>query len=161
MEIIIIAALAENFVIGRNNKLPWHYKEDFLHFKQLTTGHTVLMGRKTFDSIGKALPNRKNIVVTRNNTIIQELQDQGAYVVHDIAEGIKLAEDSYKESKLFIIGGSEIYKQALEIADTMELTLVHKSVEGDVFFPQWNTAEWKEVYREEKGEFDFVRFKKQ
>ncbi|MBS3137149.1 dihydrofolate reductase [Candidatus Woesearchaeota archaeon] len=156
METIIIAAVARNNVIGKNNKLPWHYKEDFQHFKRLTLNHVVVMGRKTFESIGKPLPNRVNLVVSRN----KELQIPGCVVVGSLQETKEYAEAKVNAEKLFIIGGSSLFNEGLAVADAMELTLVHKDVEGDVYFPKWNVEEWEEKSREDRGEVSFVRFER-
>ncbi|MBI5392724.1 dihydrofolate reductase [Candidatus Woesearchaeota archaeon] len=155
MEIIIIAAIADNNVIGKDNKLPWHYKEDFQHFKQLTLNHIVVMGRKTFESIGKPLLNRINIVVSRNKSLIIE----GCTIVHSLQDAIIFCKKNNIE-KMFIIGGSSLFGEGLHFADTMELTLVHKDVEGDIYFPVWNKNQWNEVSREDKGEFSFVRYER-
>ncbi len=160
MEIIIIAALAENFVIGKNNRLPWHYKEDFQHFKTLTTGHPIVMGRKTYESIGKPLPNRKNIVLTRDLSQYEPLTLQGCYPVESLTKAIILAEHEFHAHKLFIIGGAQVYEQGLSLVDTMELTLVHKNVEGDTYFPKWDEKQWKEFHREDLGEISFVTLKR-
>ena len=161
MEIIIIAALAQNHVIGKDNKMPWHYSEDFKHFKELTTGCPILMGRKTFESIGRVLPNRRNIVMSRN----PEFKIEGCDVVSSLEDGVGLCKESGVE-KMFIIGGGNVYAQAMPIATIMELTLVHKEVDGNAYFPKWNFSEWKEVSREDKvdeksgDKFSFVRYQK-
>lgn len=153
MHIIIIAAVAENNVIGKDNKIPWHYKEDFQHFKALTSGHIVVMGRKTYESIGKPLPNRTNIVVSRN----KELQILGCAVAESLTKAIHTAKKNNAQ-KCFIIGGSSLYAEALLIADQLELTHVHKVVDGDTYFPTWNKDEWKETERQDFQEFSFVTY---
>lgn len=148
----IIVAVAENNVIGRNNGLIWHISEDLKYFKRITTGHTVIMGRKTFESIGKPLPNRTNIIISRNT----ELKPEGCIVVPSLSEAI-LKTNTNEES--FVIGGGSIYCEAIGLADKLYLTKVHHSYEGDTFFPEQGD-EWKEVWREsyehgEKFEYPF------
>jgi dihydrofolate reductase len=140
--IAIIVAMSENRVIGRDNGLPWHLPADLKHFKAISTGHPILMGRKTFVSLGKPLPKRTNIIVTRQKDFAVE----GAVVVHSIAEGLKLAKE--QEEQVFVIGGADIFKQAIPQVDTLFLTIVHAEVEGDVFFPELEPDEWQEVERE-------------
>lgn len=141
----IIVAVAENGVIGSENQLLWHIREDMVHFRTTTQGHTVAMGRKTFESIGCPLPKRRNIVITR-----QPISIEGCDVVHSLEEVLALA----AEEEIFIIGGSQIYEQALPYADRLCLTTVHKAYEGDASFPQWNRSEWKLIssQRYERGE---------
>ncbi len=160
-KLTIIVAKAENHVIGNDNQLIWHLSNDLKRFKLLTTGHPIIMGRKTYESIGKPLPNRTNIVITRNT----EWNPEGILVVHSLHEAIEKAKEF--DSEIFIIGGGNIYKQALELADTLEVTEVHHSFEGDTKFPEIDLEIWKEVFREnfekdEKNEFDysFVRFER-
>lgn len=153
MQIIIIAAVAENNVIGKDNKIPWHYKEDFQHFKALTSGHVVVMGRKTYESIGKPLPSRINIVVSRN----KELQISGCIIAASLAEAINITKQNNAQ-KCFIIGGSSLYAEALPIADQLELTHVHEAVDGDTYFPTWNKEQWKETHRQDFQEFSFVTY---
>lgn len=149
MEIVIIAAVAENGVIGRAGKLPWHIPEDLKRFKQLTEGHTVIMGRKTFESIGKPLSNRTNIVVTR----------QKNYNSNDVvaAESIEDALSKCNGEIVFIIGGQSIFEEALPLADRLEITLVNRVVEGDVYFPLIG-KEWEETSREDHEGFSFVTY---
>jgi dihydrofolate reductase len=161
METIIIAAVAKNFVIGKNNQLPWHYKEDFQHFKQLTTGYPVIMGRKTFESIGKPLPNRVNIILSRDKEAAANLPNiSGCVVLSSLNESKIYCREKLNAEKMFIIGGSSIYEQAMPSADVMELTLVNKEADGDAFFPKWNNNDWIETKREDFPEFSFVRFER-
>lgn len=146
MRLSIIVAMSENRVIGRNNQLPWHLPADLKRFKQLTTGHAVVMGRKTFDSIGKPLPNRRNIVITRDKTFHAE----GIDVAHGLDEAIALVKD---QDEVFIAGGAEIFREAAGGADRMYITLVHAEVEGDVFFPEIDWSEWA-LIEDEKHEAD-------
>jgi dihydrofolate reductase len=141
--VAIIVAMSENRVIGRDNGLPWHLPADLKHFKVITTGHPIIMGRKTFESLGKPLPRRTNIIVTRQ----EDYAVEGAVVVHAIAEGLEKAKEQQDE-QVFVIGGAEIFKQAMPQVDTLFLTWVHAEVEGDVFFPELEPDEWQEVERE-------------
>lgn len=138
--ISIIAALAENRVIGANNTLPWRLPNDLRHFRRLTTGHTVIMGRRNHESIGKPLPERTNIVITRNRAY----RAPGCRVAHSLEEALAAAGD---DPEVFVIGGAEIYREALPRADRMYLTLVHAEVPGDTFFPEFDWGEWREVTR--------------
>lgn len=136
MTINIIAALANNNVIGKDNKLLWHLPADLKYFKSLTIGKPIIMGRKTYESIGKPLPERKNIIVTRN----QNYYADGCYIAESLEKAIKLANDY---SECFIIGGGEIYKQALYIADNLYITRVDAFIEGDTFFPEISLSKWQ------------------
>jgi dihydrofolate reductase len=140
--IALVVAMAENNVIGKDNKLIWHLPADLKHFKQITSGHPIIMGRKTFESIGKPLPNRTNIIVTRQT----ELEVAGCLVANSLAEALMLAQQL--DSEVFVIGGAEIYQQALFLADTIYVTKVHHSFEGDTFFPEIDSVLWQEVSRE-------------
>lgn len=137
----IIVAVADNGIIGDKNSLLWHIREDMLRFRRITTGHPVIMGRKTFDSIGRPLPNRTNIVISRQN-----IEIEGCTVVHSLEEAIALFP---REEEIFIIGGAQIYGQAMPLADKLYLTLVHHDYDGDTSFPKVDENEWKEVARED------------
>lgn len=138
--ISFVVAADEANVIGNNNQLPWHLPNDLKYFKNLTWAMPVLMGRKTFDSIGKLLPGRKNIVITRSTN----WQHDGVSVVHSVPEAIALAaQDDVQE--IFVIGGAEIFRSAFPQAQRMYLTRVHHQFEGDVFLPEINTSEWELV----------------
>ncbi len=139
--ISIIVAIAENNVIGANNQLIWHIPEDLKRFKALTTGHHIVMGRKTFESIGKPLPKRTNIIVSRNTKYAAE----GCVVVASLKEALTV---SASDSEVFIIGGGELYRQVLPMAHKLYITLVHKKFEGDTLFPEINYSQWREVSRE-------------
>ncbi|MBI3332110.1 dihydrofolate reductase [Candidatus Peregrinibacteria bacterium] len=141
--ISLIAAVADNGVIGGANKLLWHLPDDLKRFKALTKGHPVIMGRKTYESIGRPLPERKNIVITH-----QDLTLRGCEVVSSLDEAIASAKSGRPEG-IFIIGGGEIYKQAMEIADRMYLTHVHASPAGDVYFPEFDASEWNIIEEED------------
>ena len=150
--ITLIAAAAENNEIGKNNKLIWHLSNDLKRFKKLTSGHAIIMGRKTFESFPKALPNRTNVVITRDRHYTAE----NAVVVHSLEEALDVTKE---DSQPFIIGGGEIYKQALSIAHRVELTRVHHPFEADTYFPELNKS-WKEAAREdclkdEKHDYDY------
>jgi dihydrofolate reductase len=135
-----IVAMAENGVIGRNNQLPWHLPADLKHFKNITSGHAILMGRKTFESIGRPLPQRTNIVLTRN----ERYQADGCLIAKTLEEAVALTPP---HQDLFIIGGAEIYKQYLPQVQKLYLTLIHQSFSGDAYFPAIDMNDWKETSR--------------
>lgn len=137
----LIAAVAANGVIGAENRLLWHISEDLRHFKMTTAGHSVLMGRKTWESLGRPLPGRRNIVITRQ----QGYGAAGCEVVGSLDEALALCAG---EEEVFVIGGGEVYRQALPRASRLYLTLVHREYEGDTFFPEVDPEEWTEVYRD-------------
>ncbi|OQX36964.1 MAG: dihydrofolate reductase [Oceanospirillales bacterium LUC14_002_19_P2] len=148
MKLAMIAAVAENNAIGINNKLPWHLPGDLRYFKAVTMGKPIIMGRKTFDSLRKPLPGRTNIVITRDC----EYQREGISVVYSLDEAISLAEDVALINgceELMIIGGEQIYREALPRAERLYLTRVHRSFDGDAFFPELDPAEWQETLRED------------
>ena len=158
--ITIIVAASENNVIGNNNKLIWHLSDDLKRFKNLTKGHYVIMGRKTFESMPRALPNRTNIIITRKENYIAE----NAIVTNSLESALKIASD---DAQPFIIGGGEIYNIALNISDRIELTRVHHNFEGDTTFPEINKEEWIESNRVEKKkdethsyDFTFITYNK-
>jgi len=138
MIISIIAAVAENNVIGINNKLPWKLPEDLKHFKKLTTGHTVIMGQKTFESIGKSLPGRTNIILSFD----ENFKYPECITATSIEEALRIA-SSRNETEVFIIGGSSVYKQTIEIADKLYITRIYHKFKGDVFFPKIDLKRWK------------------
>ncbi|HET7897768.1 MAG TPA: dihydrofolate reductase [Flavisolibacter sp.] len=140
MIVSLLLAASENNVIGKDNQLPWHLPEDLKFFKNLTWGLPILMGRKTFDSIGKPLPGRKSIVITRD----KEWKHEGVATVHSIEEAIASAE-SFGAKEIFVIGGAEIFKTSLPIANRIYLTRIHHRFDGDVFFPEISTNEWNLV----------------
>jgi dihydrofolate reductase len=137
----IVVAISENNAIGKDNQLLWYLPADLKHFKQITTGHTVIMGRKTFDSVGKPLPNRRNIIITRHVMHIE-----GCEVVSSIEAALALCAD---EEEVFIVGGAEIYKQSIHLTDRIYLTIVHQKYDADSFFPEINYDEWLETERED------------
>jgi len=140
MTVSIIVAIGRNHAIGKNNKLLWHLPKDLKHFKDVTTGHTVIMGRKTFDSVGKPLPNRRNIIVTR-----QAISIEGCEVVSSIDAALALCAN---EEEVFIVGGAEIYKLSIPLTDRIYLTVIDHDFDGDTFFPELNDEDWKETERE-------------
>lgn len=159
--ISIVVAKSTNHTIGNQNQLIWHLPNDLKHFKAITSGHPIIMGRKTFDSIGKALPNRTNIVITRN----EGWHVEGVLVAHSLAEAIEKAQSIDEE--IFIIGGGNIYAQAMELADVLEVTEVLESFEGDAFFPIIDPQIWREVSRENHASdekhaypYAFVRYER-
>lgn len=145
-KLALIAAMAKNRVIGRDNGLPWQLPEDLKRFRQITSGCPILMGRKTFESIGRVLPQRQNIVITRQ----QDLEIPGAQVVSSLEEAIQTADAAARE--VFVIGGGEIYRQALGLADRLYVTWIDHKVDGDAYFPEWKDTEFVEVAREERSE---------
>ena len=144
--ISIIVAVAENGVIGDKNSLLWHIGEDLRNFKRITSGHPVIMGRKTYESLGRPLPNRTNVVITRSDTGFE-----GCTTVHSLEEAVALFP---ADEEVFIIGGAQIYAQALPVADRLYLTRVYRSYEGDTRFPDWDESEWRLMSSErfERGE---------
>ena len=158
MKIIIIAAIASNEVIGRaNGEMPWHVKEEFQHFKQTTLASAVIMGRKTFETLGKPLKGRENIIVTRNKDF--KLDYDEAKLCHSLEESINYCE-SKKYEKVFIIGGGEIYKQAMLIADELILSFMKFEAEGEVKFPEIKIDTWQLVSTEDKEQFEIRRYVK-
>ena len=152
--ITIIAAIANNNALGKDNKLIWHLPADLKRFKKVTSGHCVIMGRKTFESLGKPLPNRTNIIITRN----KNYKAEGCIVVNSLDQAIETAKK--EDSHPLNLGGAEIYKQAMTIADKLDLTFVHHSFDADAFFPEIDFSIWKQESREdfkadEKNNYNF------
>jgi len=152
--LIMIAAAAENNALGKDNQLVWHLPDDFKRFKQLTTGHYIIMGRKTFESFPKPLPNRTHIVITRQ----KNYHPEGCLIADSIENAIAIVPQN---EDAFIIGGGEIYKLAMPFADKIELTRVHAAFEGDAFFPKMDPAKWRLADsdfhpKDEKHQFDFT-----
>lgn len=145
--ISMIAAMAEDRAIGKDKGMLWHLPDDFKHFKRTTTGHPLIMGRKTFESLGGALPNRLNIVITRNS----DYQPTGAEVVSSLEEAIALAK-KHDSEEIFIAGGGQVYEAGMPLAEKLYLTIVHGYFpEADTFFPPLKLEQWKEVNRQEHG----------
>jgi len=160
LEVVLIAAVAENGVIGSDGEMPWHYPEDLRRFKEVTTGHPVLMGRRTYEAIeahaGGPLPDRTNVVLSRGDP------DVPNEVV--VAGGVEEAVDAARETgtdAAFVIGGATVYEAFLPFADRMELTEIRASYEGDTYFPEFDRGEWEEVQREERAEFAFVTYERE
>ena len=161
-KISIIVAIAENYAIGCQNKLPWHLPADLKHFKELTTGNAVIMGRKTFESLPNgALPNRKNIVL---RSVLSDGVTESYFEANSPSDALKIAES---EKQIFIIGGSSVYEQFLDKADSMYITWIHAEFEADTFFPKIDFSKWKEISRinhkaDEKNRYDysFVEYQK-
>jgi dihydrofolate reductase len=150
----MIAAVAENNALGKNNDLLWHLPQDFKRFKEITSGHYIIMGRKTFESFPKPLPNRTHIVISRQ----KEFRPEGCVVVESIEKAIAICP---KNESLFIIGGGEIYKQSIHIADQLDITRVHHSFDADVYFPEIDPEIWEitsETFnpKDEKHLYDFT-----
>ena len=141
MSLSIIVAMAKNRTIGVNNTLPWRCPEDLKHFKALTMGHHMIMGRKTFDSIGKQLPGRTTVVVTRD----KNLKIEGCLIAHSLPDAIKLCAG---DEEAFIVGGADIYRQSLQLADTLYITEIQQNVEGDAHFPEFDRNLWQETARD-------------
>ncbi|HCR75912.1 MAG TPA: dihydrofolate reductase [Chryseobacterium sp.] len=150
----IVVAMGEKNEIGFENQLLWHLPKDLKHFKEITSGHPVIMGRKTYESIGKPLPNRTNIVVSRKTDWFEE----GILIVGSIKEAIKFAKKIDEE--VFIIGGGKIYEQTMDVVDKLEVTLVKADLEADTFFPKIDPKIWKKTdeichEKDEKNQYDF------
>lgn len=146
MKISVIAAMSQNRVIGRDGSLPWHLPTDLARFKSITTGHTVIMGRKTFESVGKPLPNRRTIIITRNN----DYRCAGVFIAHSLDEAL---DHAAHEDEIFILGGEAVYRIALPRADRLYLTIIHATIEGDTYFPNLDFDDWKLV-EDERHEID-------
>lgn len=156
----IVVAMAQNRTIGINNALPWRCPEDLKHFKALTMGHHLIMGRKTFDSIGKALPGRTTVVVTRNTTWSAE----GCIAAHSLQQAIDACNG---DDSAFIVGGAELYAQALPLVETLFITEIDQVVDGDAYFPSFSRAEWIETERRSSAQetpqplhYDFVTYRR-
>jgi dihydrofolate reductase len=152
MEKIIIAALSNNRVIGNKEKIPWHIPQDLKRFRQLTLRHPVIMGRKTYESIGKTLDNRVNIIVTKN----KDFSSRGIIICNSIEEALKKAEKY--DDEVYIAGGSSIYHQTISLVDRMELTKVCRFVNGDSFFPEINMDRWNLINEKNFGSYSFLTY---
>jgi dihydrofolate reductase len=162
MKLSIIVAVAANNVIGKDNQLIWRLPADLKQFKMLTMGHPMIMGRKTFDSIGKPLPGRTSIIITRQPDYTHE----GCLIVHSLEQAIQEAH-KVDEKEAFVVGGAEIYRQSIRLADKIYLTQLYQSFDGDTFFPEIDASLWQEVRRasfspDEKNAyaFDFVELER-
>ena len=155
MDIIIIAAMTENHVIGKNNTLPWSLKADMAHFKELTMGYPCIMGRKTWESLPKRpLPGRPNIIISRS---LSSESATGAAVVSSLQKAV---EHCAGYEKIFICGGASIYREALMVANKIELTVIRQKYEGDAFFPEIDSTLWKEDKRDDFDDFSFISYSK-
>ncbi|MDO8576878.1 MAG: dihydrofolate reductase [Candidatus Daviesbacteria bacterium] len=151
---IIVAVAGEKRVIGKAGGMSWHIPEELKRFREITMGHPIIMGRKTYESIGKVLPGRVNIVITRDLSY----QPEGTIVVHSLEEALQLAEGQPGSEEVFVIGGGEIYKQALPITDKLYLTVIDKEIEGDVFFPDYSDFK-KVIWQSPEQESDGFKYK--
>lgn len=156
-----IAAMASNRVIGKGGDLPWRIPEDFKYFKDKTMGHIMLMGRKTFDSLGKPLPGRLHVVLTRQ----KDYAPEGAHVFHDINDALDFCREQTAKwgEEVFIIGGGDIFRELMPITDRIYLTEIHKEFEGDAYFPEFDRSLFREVSRTSRTEplpFDFVTYER-
>lgn len=154
MTVAAIVCMSENRVIGKGNKMPWHLSEDLKRVKRLTTGHMILMGRKTFESLGKALPNRRNIIMTRQQKHDFPVECE---VVHSVQQALDLQNE---EEDLFIFGGSHIYEQFMPYVQTLYMTVIKEQMQGDAFFPTIDETEWvlteqEQGLRNEKNPYDY------
>ncbi|MFT7299607.1 MAG: dihydrofolate reductase [Porticoccus sp.] len=157
VKLSLIVAMAQNRTIGRNNELPWHLPEDLKYFKSITMGKPIVMGRKTFDSIGRPLPGRLNIVITRNSawqhpgvTTASSLQQATAIATEQAAaEQNSGSERSNEIQEVMVIGGEEIFRVAIDLADRLYITRVQAAIQGDAFFPEYNESAWQEISRQE------------
>ncbi len=151
MQLSLIVAMASNHAIGLNNKMPWHLSADLKKFKHITMGHPIIMGRKTFESIGRPLPGRQNIIISRN----PDYRQQDCLVFNSLEAAIQSCADC---DEVFVIGGATLYKVALALADKLYITAIHQAFEGDTYFPELNKQQWREVAREdikEDATFDY------
>lgn len=143
--ISLIVAKADNGVIGLDNKMPWHIPAELKYFKARTMGKPIIMGRKTFDSLGRVLPGRPHVVISRSELSLPE----NCYAVNSLDEAIEQAQDLTEQEEVVVIGGAEIYRQALPKVDRLYITEVHLSPQGDTYFPELNPGDWQEIERED------------
>ena len=156
MRKIIIVAVAQNGVIGKSNgEMSWHVKEEFQHFKNTTMGFPIIMGRKTFNSLGKPLKGRPHLVVSRNKNLTFPFEE--IKIFPNVETAILGAED-YKKEKVFIIGGGEIYKESINLVDEMLISFMKFEADGDIYFPKIDSAFWIEDSREKRNEFEIVKY---
>lgn len=158
MSLSVIVALAKNRVIGLNNTLPWHLPEDLKRFKQLTMGHHIIMGRKTFESLGRLLPGRQTVIVTRN----PDYKVDGAIVVHSLEQAMSV---SSADSEAFLIGGAELYQQSLPLAKRLYLTMIDAEFEGDAYFPEieldhWDLLEQQDLISQQGWAFHYLSYQR-
>ena len=151
--IALIVAMAKNRVIGADNRIPWHLPDDLKMFKRLTMGHHIVMGRKTYESIGRLLPGRTTVIVTRQ----RDYRVTGAIIAHSLHDAINAAA---RDDDIFVIGGAELFREALPIADRIHLSLVDAEPEGDTWMPEFDTSQWTEVMSEQKPGFRYLLLKR-
>jgi dihydrofolate reductase len=153
---IIISAIAKNGVIGRSDgKMPWHVKEEFQHFKDTTLGFSIIMGRKTFETLGKPLKGRLNVIITRNADY--DLSFEEVKIFNSLKESLDYFENENQE-KIFIIGGGEIYRQSINIADEMILSYMNFEADGDIYFPKFKNTEWEIMKKNKRTEFEIFYY---
>ena len=155
MTVTLLAAVGRNRVIGRDNDLPWRLPDDLAHFKAVTMGHTLVMGRRTFDSIGRPLPGRRTVVVTRQ----ADWSAEGVEVAHSLPEALQRAVAD-GDTEVFVVGGGQVYAEALPVATRLLLTEVDQSPEGDTLFPEVDPADWSESARDQRDGFAFVTYER-
>ena len=153
--VVLVVAIADNGVIGADGDIPWKIPEDMQHFRRVTTGNTVVMGRRTYESIGRPLPNRTNVVITRQ----PDWTAEGVVVAHTVDEALRLAQDL--DGDVHVIGGAQIYEAAFPHADAQVITEVHQAPDGDTFYPAFDRHEWAESRREAHEGYDFVWLERQ
>jgi dihydrofolate reductase len=151
--VTLLAAIGRNLVIGRDGAMPWHLPADLKHFKATTMGHPMVMGRKTFESIGRPLPGRRTIVVTRQ----PDWRHPDVETAHSLADALALAGPA---DEVFVVGGGQVYAEAMPFAQRMILSEVDDAPDGDAFFPEWVTQDWREVSREHEDGFDIVTYER-
>ena len=158
----VLAAMARNRVIGHNNAIPWRLPHDLKHFKELTMGHPLIMGRKTYESIGRLLPGRTSIIITRQ----PDYEVPGALVVRSIGEALSICSQTKSEeaehlvpvNECFVIGGADIFQQMLPLCDRLYMTEIQKDFEGDAYFPEFDRNDWREISREEHADDDGLEY---
>jgi len=163
MEVVLIAAIARNNAIGKNNQLLWHLPDDFKYFKTQTTGHYIIMGRKTFESFPKPLPNRMHVIITRQK---EYHVPENCLVVHTVDEAFQLCKEQ-AQRKVYVIGGAQIYEQTMKMATALEITHVDTELEGDAFFPTIDSSQWQKqmvaahpIDEKHAFAFDIIAYKK-
>ncbi|HSD62319.1 MAG TPA: dihydrofolate reductase [Ignavibacteriaceae bacterium] len=156
MKIIIISAVAQNGVIGRSNgEMPWHVKEEFKHFKDTTQGYPIIMGRVTFETLGKPLKNRLNVIISSRPDYSVPFDEVKIYrSLTDAVESVT----NLNPEKIFIIGGGEVYRQSISFADEMIISIMHFDAEGDIYFPKIDSKVWKEISRDKREQFDIITY---
>jgi dihydrofolate reductase len=162
MKLVVIAAVAENGVIGSDGEIPWQYPADLAHFRQTTTGHPVIMGRTTYESIrdrlGEPLPGRTNVVLTRSGLDDRDREEERVTAVGSVDEAVAAARR--RDDTAYVAGGATVYEQFLPHADRLLVTEVPESPDGDVTFPEWDADEWVETGRRTEGDLDFVTYER-